>query len=208
MSLFADYNLPFAVALALMVIIALAQLFGLLDLFDTDVDHEIDADGDLGWIDGLQSFLGIGRVPFTIWLAIFLFAFAGCGVGIQALADGLLGGPLDRWLAALGALVPALPATGLLARPIAFILPGDETTAVELDTLVGRRGKIETGRAAAGSSARARVADIHGHIHHVMVEPHEPDIQIGEGEDVLLVRRESGIFYCVVLNDPRLSPVA
>lgn len=206
MSLLAEHNLPFAVALALMVLLALAQMFGLFggDL-DADVDHDVGA--DLGWVDGLQSFLGIGRVPFTIWLAIFLFGYAGSGVGIQSLADGLLGAPLDRWLAGVAALVPALPLTGLLTRPVAALLPGDETTAVGLDTLVGRRGKITIGRARAGSPARAQVTDMHGHAHHIMVVPHEDGAEIIEGEHVLIVRREGETFYCIALQDRRLAPV-
>lgn len=206
MSLLAHHNLPFAVALALMVLVALAQLFGLFggDL-DADVDHDLSA--DLGWIDGLQSFLGIGRVPFTIWLAIFLFGYAGSGVGIQSLADGLLGAPLDPWLAGVAALVPALPLTGLLSRPVAALLPGDETTAVTLDTLVGRRGRITIGKAKAGFPARAQVNDMHGHAHHIMVEPHEAGAEIIEGEHVLIVRREGEIFYCIALQDRRLAPV-
>ena len=48
---------------------------------------EVNTDTDGGLADGLLVFLGIGRVPFMIWLASFLLAFAGLGVGIQALAD-------------------------------------------------------------------------------------------------------------------------
>src|SRR5690606_22206700 len=104
MSLLAYYNLPFAAALVLMVLIALLQAFGLGHVFgDVDVDADVDVDGDieLGVFDGLLSFLGVGRVPFMVWLASFLLLFAASGVGIQALANSLLGAPLDRWLAAV-----------------------------------------------------------------------------------------------------------
>ena len=97
MSLLADYNLPFAVALVLMVLLGLVQAIGLgAGLGDAD----LDADADGGFADGLLSFLAIGRVPFMIWLVIYLLVFAGVGVGIQALAQNLLGSPLDRWVAA------------------------------------------------------------------------------------------------------------
>ena len=162
MSLLADYNMPFAAALVLMVLLALLQVVGLGHVFgDHDIDADADSDGGLA--DGLLSFLGIGRVPFMVWLASFLLMFAALGVGIQALADGLLGAPLDRWLAAALAAVAALPVTGVLVRPLAAILPGDETSAVGLDSLVGRRAQIVTGRAAAGHPARAQVQDHFGH---------------------------------------------
>jgi hypothetical protein len=206
MSLLADYNMPFAAALVLMVLIALLQAFGLGHAFgDHDVDSDHDIDG--GVLDGLLSFLGVGRVPFMVWLASFLLSFAALGVGGQELADGLLGTPLDRWLAAAIAAVAALPVTGLLVRPLAAILPGDETTAVGLDSLVGRRAQIVTGRAAAGHPARARVQDYHGHAHYVMVEPHEPDSEMLEGDELLLVRREGESFYGVALQERRLAPL-
>jgi len=203
MSLLADHNLPFAVALALMVLLALLQAFGLGQILG---DHDVDADSD-GLADGLLAFLGIGRVPFMIWLASFLLCFAALGVGIQALADGLLGAPFDRWLAVVLAAGAALPVTGVLARPLGAIMPGDETSAVGLDSLVGRRARITTGRAAAGHPARAQVHDHFGHAHNVMVEPHEAGSEMLEGDEVLLVRREDQTFYCVALQERRLSPL-
>ena len=210
MSLLADHNLPFAVALVLMVLLALLQATGLGGLYgdhgiDTEADADADADGGLA--DGLLSFIGIGRVPFMIWLASFLLLFAGIGVGVQALADGLLGAPLDRWLAGVMAGLGALPVTGMLVRPLAHILPGDETSAVGLDSLVGRRATIVIGRAAAGHPARAKVHDRFGHAHHVMVEPHEAGSEMLEGDEVLLVRRESETFYGVALQERRLAPL-
>jgi len=210
MSLLADYNLPFAAALVLMVLIALLQAFGLGHVFgDVDVDADVDVDGDieLGVFDGLLSFLGVGRVPFMVWLASFLLLFAASGVGIQALANSLLGAPLDRWLAAVLAAVAGLPAAGGLVRPLAAILPSDETSAVGLDSLVGRRARVVTGRAAAGYPARAQVTDRHGRAHYVMVEPHEAGSEMLEGDELLLVRRESETFYGVALQERRLGPL-
>jgi len=210
MSLLADHNLPFAVALMLMVMLAVLQAAGLGDLFgepEVEVDLDVDADADAGGAaGGLMSLLGIGRVPFLIWLAVFLLLFAALGVSIQGLADSLTGSPLYRWLAAALAGGAALPVTGALVRPLARILPHDETSAVGLDSLVGRRGVIVTGRAAAGYPARARVQDRFGQPHHVMVEPHEASAEMQEGEQVLLVRREKETFYCVALQDRRLAP--
>jgi hypothetical protein len=204
MSLLADHNMPFAAALVLMVLIALLQVVGLGHFFG---DSDLDTDADAGPLDGLLSFIGIGRVPFMVWLASFLLTFAALGVGIQSLAEGLLGAPLDRWVAAALAAVAGLPVNGLLARPIGAILPRDETTAVGLDSLVGRRAQIVTGRAAAGHPARARVQDHFGHAHYVMVEPHEAGSEMLEGDELLLVRRESETFYGVALQERRLAPL-
>lgn len=206
MSLLADHNLPFAVALTVMLLLALLQALGVGGAFgDSDVDT--GADGHAGVADGLLVALGIRKVPFMIWLATFLLVFAGVGVGIQSLAEGLTGAPLDVLLGGVLAGVVALPVTGVLVRPLGRILPRDETTAVGLDSLVGRRATIVTGRAAAGHPARARVADRFGHPHHVMVEPHEADSEMLEGDEVLLVRRENETFFGVPLQERRLAPM-
>ncbi|RIV88667.1 DUF1449 family protein [Aurantiacibacter xanthus] len=208
MSLLAAHNVPFAAALLLMLLLAAFQLvsFGGFDL-DADGDAGLDADGEADAAGGLLSLLGIGRLPFTIWLVLFLLVFAGIGVSIQALAQNLTGGPLHALLAAVLAGAAALPVTGVLTRPLAKILPHDETSAVGLDSLVGRRAVITTGVARAGSPARARVADRHGHPHHVMVVPHEPASELGEGDEVLLVRREDNLFYAVPLQERLLAPL-
>jgi hypothetical protein len=209
MSLLADHNLPFAAALVLMVLLAIAQAIGLGDMFgDADLDADIDGDAVIhaGPLDALASLFGIGRVPFMVWLALFLFLFSAIGLGIQELADSLTGSALDRWLAAVLAVGGALPVTGALARPLGRLLPHDETTAVTLDTLVGRRATVTDGVARSGSPARARVYDYHGHPHHVMVEPHEASSELHSGDEVLLVRREGNQFYATALAERRLSP--
>ncbi len=214
MSLFADHNLPFAVALGIMVLLAVAQFLGVSDMLDgtdTDVDLDVDFDADtdvasVGAVDGLMSLIGLGRVPFTIWLASFLFIFAGIGVGTQMFAENLTGSPLYVWLAALIAGGAALPVNGIVVRPLAAILPQDETTAVSVNTLVGRRAKILDGTARAASPARARVRDYHGQAHNVMVEPHDQTETLQAGETVLLVRREGGTFFASRLDEPRLAP--
>ena len=69
-----------------MILLAVAQVLGVSDLLDgtdadidLDVDLDLDMDADLdadvstvGAVDGLMSMIGLGRVPFTIWLASLL----------------------------------------------------------------------------------------------------------------------------------------
>ncbi len=65
-----------------MAALAIIQLIGLGD-FGPDVE-----------ING-----GMGRVPFTIWLACLLMVFAGVRFSIQSLAEGQLGAPVYSLLA-------------------------------------------------------------------------------------------------------------
>ena len=57
----------------------------------------------------------------------------------------------------------------------------------------------------AGSPARSKVVDVFGHPHFVMVEPHDPDTIMSEGDTVLLVRREGETFFAVHYESPKLQ---
>lgn len=111
MELLQSYNIPFLAALVLMVMLAVSQVLGLGDVLggDADVDVDLDTDasagdaasGEPGFLGGLLSLLGVGRVPFLIWLALLLFAFALIGISLQALSADLLGDVLHPTLAAV-----------------------------------------------------------------------------------------------------------
>lgn len=205
MTLLESYNAPFAIALLLMVALLVIQVLGVLDI-DLDIDTDGDGAISAGPVDGLLTLLGLGRVPLTVWLVVFLFFFAALGLGMQELAESFTGGPLDAWLAGILAGAAALPVTSTIARPLGRILPQDETSAVGIDTLVGRRAQVTEGIARAGSPARARVKDVHGQSHYVMVEPHEGASEFHAGDEVLLVRREDNTFFGTALAERRLSP--
>jgi hypothetical protein len=193
----APANLPFAVALALMLMIGLVEAIG---LGGSAVELEADVDGDAG----LLAWLGLGRLPLLIVLVVFLALFGIIGLVVQQVASGLAGAPLPPLLASGGAALAALPLTGVAGRGLARVLPRDETTAVPLDSLVGRTGAIVTGEARSGCPARARVADRHGQAHYVMVEPDNAGQIFREGETVLLVRRDAETFRAIAYDNPLL----
>ena len=211
MTLLEPYNLPFAVAFLALFAIGLLQVIGAGDFFDGVGDVEIDLDADdgleaSGFLDGVFSVLGIGKVPFLIWLASLLFIFATVGVIGQALIVGATGSPLSAGFAALLSVAASVPLNGLAVRPIGALLPKDETSAVSLESLVRRDAVIHTGTARAASPARAQVKDAFGHPHFVMVEPHDPGAELTEGETVLLVRREGELFFGVRYESKLLMP--
>ena len=222
MSLLADYNLPFAISFGLMALALVLQLIGLGDLDlagDADIDVDLDVDApdfdanaveapSAGFGGALLTLLGLGRVPLMVWLMVFLLLFTMIGLGIQQFATDLTGAPLYAALAALFSGGASLPLTSALVRPLGRLLPQDETSAVGLGSLVGRRGIITTGNAARGSPARTKVRDRFGHAHYVMLEPHEDASIIQQGDEVLLVRREGQVFYGLPLAERKLAPMS
>ena len=211
MSLLEPHNLPFAVAFGMMAAALVLQLAGLGIDAGGDLDLA-DVDGESGGLPeasaglAILTLLGLGKVPLMVWLMVFLFVFGLVGLGLQAFADELTGAPLYPSLAAIIAGIAALPLTSGLVRPLGRIMPQDETSAVGLDSLVGRRGQIAIGTAARGSPARTTVRDRHGHAHHIMLEPHEDGSEIEAGDEVLVVRREGQVFYGVPLAERQLAP--
>lgn len=184
--LMAPDNLPFAVALALMLMIGAVEAIGLgTGAIDTDMH------GDAG---DLLAWLGLGRLPLLMVLVVLLALFGLIGLAGQQIAHAVLGATLTPWIAGPAAFAAALPTTGIVARGLARIMPQDETTAISLDDLVGRRATIVVGTARSGSPARASVRDLHGQVHYVMVEPTDERQAVGEGGTVLLVRREGEMF--------------
>ncbi|MBO9579728.1 MAG: YqiJ family protein [Sphingobium sp.] len=202
--LFAPENTPFMVALAVLALLALAQVVGLAHLGHADLDHpDLHAETDVG--AGLASLLGIGRLPLLAWLSVLLAVFGLGGLTLQQLADGMTGHMLPALPASGLTLLGALPVTGLLSRPLAHIWPKDETSAIDIEALLARRGRIEIGTASRNNPARAMVKDETGQMHLVMVEPHEDGTMFHQGDEVLLVRREGDRFYAIACDPPFLT---
>ena len=201
--LMAPDNLPFAVALVLMLMIGLVEAVG-LGVGAVGIDAQGDIHGDAG---DLLGWLGVGRIPLLMVIVVLLALFGLIGITIQQLAASFLDGTLPVWMAAPAAFVAALPLTGICARGLARVMPGDETTAVSLDELVGRRATVVVGTARRGCPARASVRDRHGQVHYVMVEPTDEQ-SVGEGGTVLLVRRESDIFIGLADGEPLFASAA
>ena len=205
--LFATENIIFVSAIVLMLLIGAVQAIGIAGDFDLDIHGDADLSGwpGLGWL-GL-SWLGLGRLPLLMLLAIFLALFGMIGLIGQHLLLDFAGAMLSPLIAAPAAFLASLPLTGFAARSLAPLLPRDQSSAVPLDALTGSFARIVTGVARSGSPARARVEDVYGQAHYVMVEPDNAGQTLEEGETILLVRREEHVFRAISHGDhylPRL----
>jgi len=216
--LLANENLPFTVALAVMFGIAVLEgvmalmgfaLSGVLDSLLPDMDFDIEADlyADLETPSPFSRLLGwlrVGKVPMLMLLIIFLTGFGLIGLALQSLLHGSIGFLLPNWLMAIPAFVLALPVVRLLGGTLNRFMPNDETDAVSVDSLVGRVATITLGTAASGSPAEARVRDVHGTTHYVMVEPDVATESFTAQSSVLLVRNEGAVFKAITNPNPAL----
>ncbi|MFT5061987.1 MAG: hypothetical protein ACI9AX_002319, partial [Polaromonas sp.] len=151
---------------------------------------------------GALSWLGIGQMPFVIWLATMCFGFGAGGLILQSVATTLFGAPLPAILAVPPVAVGAILFTRSFGRVFARVLPKTETSSLSERSLSGKRGIVSQGTARADSPAQVRITDRHGNFHFVRVTPLVSDPDIPQGTEVLVVRnRRSGAFHAIVLSD-------
>lgn len=205
---------PFTAALTLMGLIALAEIVGaligvmpsaLLDslLPDFDPDSGLDAEAlalqqepGTGLLNSFLGWLCVGRVPVLILLIAFLVSFGVTGWVVQGVALQLIGTPVWTWLAAIPALVVAIPATRWLGLALSKIMPKEETEASSVEGFVGRIATVAAATARKGMPAEAKLTDGFGQTHYVRVEPDGEDV-FEPGAEVLLVKRKGSVFRAI-----------
>lgn len=197
--------LPFSVALALLLLIAILEVIGLIighglshlaDSWLPDL-HLGDGLHGLSGFDKLLAWLYVGKVPAVALLAVFLATFGLSGVVLQEACRAYLGSTLNPWLAAGIALGPSLFGVRVLGRLGGKLLAKTESAAVSADSLVGRRATIALGTARRGKPAQAKVRDEHGKMHYVMLEPSSDEATFVQGSEVTLVERKGSTYTAV-----------
>ena len=216
--LLSGQNLPFTVALTLMLAIAVMEgvssligaglshmtdaVLSKMDLhlhadIDMDMDADMDVDGHLhapGPFTHLLSWLRVGQVPVLILAIVFLTAFGLIGLFCQSTASKLFGHMLPASLASIPALIVTFPVVRVCGGALAKILPKDETESVSEESFVGRVAVIILGTAAPGKPAQARLSDPYGQNHYIMVEPDLAGARFEQGTSVLIVSHHGAVY--------------
>lgn len=171
--------------------------------FDAPDMHGPDhpAAAPLGAGTGILSWLGLGEVPFAIWLAGMLTAFGLVGYALQVGTLSAFGAMLPALPAAALALIPSLWAGRAVARAIGRLVPRTHSEAVSRRHLGGRTGVITTGTAAVGRPAQARVTDRYGNIQYLRVEPFRPGRTIPEGTEIAVLWGKGPVYQAIPLDE-------
>lgn len=209
----ASQNLPFTIALTIMLIISFlegvtsvlgAGISHLLDSILPEVSFDLDVDFDGPDIDtpgGVYKFLGwlrLGQVPALVLFVIFLTSFGTGGLVIQSVFHQYMGFLLPGLLASAAALFVSIPCVRLFGGVLARIMPKDETEAVSEESFIGRIAVITLGKAKKGMPAQAKLKDEHGQTHYIMVEPDRENVVFEQGAPVLLVSQSGAVFKAIV----------
>lgn len=209
---------PFTIALIVMLLIAATEAVGMafgaspssaletaLPDFDADA-NPLDADAPhapdapTGPLSQLMSWLCVGRVPLLVLLVAFLTAFGVAGVVLQSALKGVIGFYLPAVVMIVPAFLLALPATRAFGLGLSKIMPREETEAVSDESFIGRVATVIRGEAKRGLPAEAKLKDLRGQTHYVLVEPDGDDEVYSQGAEVLVVQK-IGAVYRVIRNE-------
>lgn len=198
-----------------------ADLPASLDLSQADMGAVELADLDLGAADigpntmpdlmpekgaSLGVLLGLGKVPFLIWLAAVLAGFGLSGYLVQSLATQIFGTTLPAGLAVLPAGFVGVWFARGYGRVLARLIPANESSVRSKAMLNRRRGVVSQGVAREGHPAEIRVQDGFGNLHYIRAQPLDQREEIAAGTEVLVLRvlhgAARGEFRIVPLSDP------
>lgn len=215
MDFFHPAMMPFTIAIMIMLIILGMELIGLLfgaalsDLVDGmmpefDLDADIDVDGpempdmaSAGFVAQLFGWLSVGKVPALMLLVVLLTGFGLTGLVAQNVLHSTLGFYLPGALMMVPAFIGGLFITHYAGRGLARVMPKEETDAVSTDTFIGQVAEILRGEAKIGAPAEAKLKDIKGMTHYVLVEPDVADATFEAGVKVLLVEKRGAVFIAI-----------
>lgn len=209
MDLFAPETAPFAVALGLTLVIALIELASVLigisasEAIDSVLPDADGADFELGPLSQFINWLSFGRLPALIVLILITTSFGLGGYVFQEAMRRVFGFALEPVIASVPAAIVALFATHHAGHALGRIMPREETDAVSTADFIGRVATVFRGTASSGKPAEAKLTDIHGKTHYVLVEPDDREQLFAQGSEVVLVRREGPVFRAII----RLKPV-
>ena len=206
-------NVAFTGALAVMLLIAAVEGVGALLgtsisehlrslLPETDLNANLEIDASEAMVSPFRkalAWLRVGQVPVLMLLVAFLTIFGLGGLVLQSVVMEVLGRYLPSGIAVpvafAGSLLPLRAAGGVIAR----VIPLDETDAVTEDSFICSVATITLGTARRGEPAEAKLRDVHGHTHYVMVEPDDPQASFAAPKEVLIVRRLNNRFAVIDL---------
>ncbi len=187
----ADFNLLYSSAIIFVLCLALLEGVGLLvglsiasaldDLLPIDLD--IDTELTSGGLNAIIGWLYLHRLPFLVWLLLFLtsFGMAGLSINYISVLPSLISFPI--------ALLFAIFSCRVVGKKIASIMPKNESSAISSHSFSGKVATITVGKASKGNAAEAVLQDEFNQKHYLMVEPEEQDQEFIQGTKVVLIEK-------------------
>lgn len=192
-----DINLPYTIAISIVFLFGLIEVLGLfiglslLEMLDNMTPFDLDADVsvDAGGLTTSLDWLGISKLPTSIWLIMSLTLFSITGFSLNFIAISAI-----QWLPSLLITVPVtLVITLILAHfvgaKLAKVLPKNDTSVISTTEFTGKLARITIGTATKGNPAEAVLVDAFQQKHYLMVEPAYEHERFTQGTEVVIVEK-------------------
>lgn len=193
-----DANLWFSAAIAIVLVMFVIELLGMLfgasmlGVFD-DLELDSISDTDTGSsVSALSNWLCLDKLPFMIWMIIFLTFFGLSGLSANAVTQTVFSSSLAPAFSIPLAIAIALPLTARFGLRLARLLPKNESSALSADEFVGVTACITSGKAQRDNPAEAKFVDQYQQPHYVLVEPIDAHDSFVRGDTVILVEKTGG----------------
>jgi hypothetical protein len=197
----ADFNLPYSLALAIVIGLALIEGTGLLiglslgslldELFSIDVDLDATPELSTGGFTAVLGWLYFNQLPFLVWLLLFLSSFGITGLTLNYIIN------LPLLITLPVTLVVTLFVSRILGKGIANIIPKNESSASSNRSFAGKLATITIGQATKGNAAEAVLHDEFNQKHYVMVEPEQATQVFKQGTQVVLIEKHKSSWIAV-----------
>lgn len=203
-------NVPFSIASLIVIFLGIFELMSLIfglslmgaidDWLALDTDVSVDGDVIPNGFTGLLGWLCLNRLPLLIWLVMALCSFSMAGYGVNFFYLQASGSLISLWVSFPLALFFMCLTCRYLGPILANLLPKDESSAIDIDSLNGCVATVTVGEAKAGMPAEAVVRDIYQQKHYVFVEPDEAKQVFPQGSQVVLLSRQGKVWSAARLN--------
>lgn len=169
--------------------------------FDVDLDHDFDLDLDLS-IDGLEAdgsvnLFNLGDVPFLVILLSFTTFFSFLGLGGHWVVSNM-GLEISNLVAVPAATSISALLTYSVTKWWKKVFPNSESYAVSERSLIGRVGEINLGTATKKNAVEVAIYDEHNSKHYVMAKVATNNVELKQGQKVILVHKEKSGNYLML----------
>lgn len=192
---------PFSIVFLLFLLISLLEIVMVFTGAGADLGLDLSADIDLPDVAqhwSVLDWLGLGRVPYIISLAVFLGFISVTGVAVQTVLLQVTGFALFWPLVMGGCVFLALPVVRTINFALGRVWPKDvESSAVSTETFIGHEAEVVLGVIDANEPGQIKFRDSAGTTHHAMAYS-DRDGERYQAGDLLLIVGRRGAFYTVI----------
>ncbi len=201
--LFLDTNAAYGIAFAIVLMLAILEIAGLLiGLTPSElVEQTFSGVSAPESLSGLLGWFFLNKLPFSIWLIIFLTVFSISGYTSNFLAVKAMGQTLPSLISHSIALVFSFMAIRIAGTHLGKFLSERESSAVSSSSFSGQIASITLGKATFKNPAEAVLTDQYRQKHYIMVMPCSEEEYFTQGDNVVLVEKRQSFWTAIKFND-------